>query len=292
MEVRMQEVEHVTVVGAGTMGRGIAAAAARAGYEVVLYDLTEALVAQALSSINTGLESSLAAGRTTAAAIAAVWNRIRGCAEQQQALESADLVIEAIPEDIDLKRSVWKGLVRHIPEDALLASNTSSLSITELGEASGRGDRFLGMHFFNPVDRMPLLELVRAPATSEEALETARSVGERLGKTIIVVKDSPGFVTSRLGVALGLEAIRMLEEGVAGAADIDLAMESGYRHPMGPLKLTDLVGLDVRLAIAEHLHNALGSEVFRPPELLRRMVAEGRLGRKSGRGFYEWDQPR
>jgi 3-hydroxybutyryl-CoA dehydrogenase len=188
-----------------------------------------------------------------------------------------------------VKQRIFRELDAAAPAGAVLASNTSSLSIAKIGAATKRPGQVIGMHFFNPVPVMPLLELVRAEATSDATLAAAVAVAKRLGKEAIVVRDSPGFATSRLGVLLGLEAIRMFEAGVASAEDIDKAMTLGYRHPMGPLRLTDLVGLDVRLAIAEHLHRELRSEAFCPPELMRRMVADGLLGKKSGRGFYRWD---
>jgi 3-hydroxybutyryl-CoA dehydrogenase len=202
-------------------------------------------------------------------------------------LAGVALVIEAVPEDMSLKAKILSECLTHAPHDALLASNTSSLSITELGARVGAPDRTLGMHFFNPPPVMELLELVRGVATSDKTIERARSIAKAVGKTSILVNDAPGFATSRLGVILGAEAMRMLETGVATAADIDRAMKLGYRHPMGPLELTDLVGLDVRLAILEHLHREIG-EQFRPPAILRKLVRAGHLGKKSGRGFYVW----
>lgn len=216
--------------------------------------------------------------------------RLRGVADLAEAVENADLVVEAIPESMELKTGLLQAIEAAARRDAILASNTSSLSIDALGSALESPERFLGLHFFNPVHIMALVEVVHGPRTSvvvrEKGVEFARS----LGKEPILVKDSPGFASSRLGVALGLEAMRMLEEGVASAADIDRAMELGYRHPMGPLRLTDLVGLDVRLGIARYLHETLGAEHFRPPAILQRLVDEGRLGRKSGRGFYDWEE--
>ena len=200
-------------------------------------------------------------------------------------------MIEAVPERMALKREIFTALDEAAAEDALLASNTSSLSISEMQAATRRPQRMLGLHFFNPVHINRLVEIVRGRGTSEDAIARALGFVARIGKEAIVVNDSPGFATSRLGVLLGLEAMRMLEEGVASAADIDRALELGYRHPMGPLRLTDLVGLDVRLDIARYLHEQLGAECFRPPRILERMVAEGRLGRKSGRGFYDWEEP-
>jgi len=203
----------------------------------------------------------------------------------------ADLVVEAIPESLDLKRDLFARLDAAAPAAAVLATNTSSLPVASIAAATSRPGRVVGMHFFNPVHLMPLLEVVRAEGTSPEVVDLAVATGRRMGKEPIVVRDSPGFASSRLGVVLGLEAIRMVEEEVASPEDIDKAMTLGYRHPMGPLRLTDLVGLDVRLAIAEHLHRELRSEAFRPPALMRRMVAEGKLGKKVGQGFYRWEDP-
>jgi 3-hydroxybutyryl-CoA dehydrogenase len=190
---------------------------------------------------------------------------------------------------MDLKRAALGEVERVAARDFVFATNTSSLSITEIARAAGRPERVVGMHFFNPVHIMRLVEIVVGAQTSDETVEAARAVGRRMKKEPITVRDVPGFASSRLGVALGLEAMRMLEEEVASAKDIDTAMQLGYNHPMGPLRLTDLVGLDVRLSIAEYLHRTLGSETFRPPEILRRMVADGRLGKKSGEGFYNWN---
>jgi 3-hydroxybutyryl-CoA dehydrogenase len=218
-----------------------------------------------------------------------ILGRIRSVPSIGAAVSGADLVIEAVPESLDLKRQVFREVEKLAPSTAVLASNTSSFRIGGIAEATSCADRVVGMHFFNPVPVMALLEVVRATDTSDETVTTALASGRRMGKEPIVVRDSPGFATSRLGVLLGLEAMRMLEEGVATAEDIDKAMTLGYRHPMGPLRLTDLVGLDVRLAIAEHLHRELGSEAFRPPPLLSRMVREGKLGKKTGQGFYRWE---
>jgi 3-hydroxybutyryl-CoA dehydrogenase len=284
----MTEIRRVTVIGAGAMGHGIAQVAAAAGFEVRLNDVSSEAVDKGLAGIRRNLDKGVEKGKVTPEAREATLARIEGEPELGRAVSDADLVVEAVPESIDLKRELFGRVDAAAPSGAILASNTSSLPIGRLAEATNRPGSVLGMHFFNPVHLMPLLEIVCGDRTSEETLETALSVAGRLGKEPIVVRDSPGFATSRLGVALGLEAIRMFEEGVASAEDIDKAMELGYRHPMGPLRLTDLVGLDVRLAIAEHLHRELRSETFRPPALMRRMVAEGRLGRKSGRGFYEW----
>ncbi|HEX7958247.1 MAG TPA: 3-hydroxyacyl-CoA dehydrogenase family protein, partial [Pyrinomonadaceae bacterium] len=227
-------------------------------------------------------------GKVTDEERARTLSRIRATTRLEET-GACDLFVEAVPERLDLKRETLRAVEGLGPADFIFATNTSSLSITEIAEAARRPDLVVGMHFFNPVHLMRLVEIVVGRETSPETVEAVRAVAVGMGKEPIVVRDVPGFASSRLGVALGLEAMRMLEEGVAGAKDIDTAMELGYNHPMGPLRLTDLVGLDVRLHIAEYLHARLGSERFRPPELLRRMVAEGRLGKKSGEGFYRWE---
>ncbi|MHC4470313.1 MAG: 3-hydroxyacyl-CoA dehydrogenase family protein [Planctomycetota bacterium] len=282
------EMRSICVVGAGTMGHGIAQTAAAAGLDVVLVDMTDELVSRGIASIESSLEKRVAKGKMEAEAAEEIVGRISTGTDPEAPSGETDLVVEAIPEDLELKRDLFRRLARVARPDTILASNTSSLSLTRIAEAVDRPERVIGAHFFNPVPVMALLEVVRAEQTSEDTVARTRAFGERLGKTVIVVKDSPGFATSRLGVVLGLEAMRMLEQGVASAEDIDRAMELGYRHPMGPLKLTDLVGLDVRLNIAEHLHRELGGEQYRPPEILRALVAEGRLGKKSGRGFHDW----
>ena len=278
----------IAIIGAGTMGHGIAQVAVLAGFEVRLCDAAPGVLDRAQAQIRAGLEKTIEKGKLDAAGRDAALARLATASDVRSAVRDADLVIEAIPERIELKRDLFATLEEAAPASALLASNTSSLRIGAIAEGRRRPERILGMHFFNPVPVMALLEIVVHPGTAPEALEQARAIGERLGKTCIVVQDSPGFASSRLGIALGLEAIRMVEQGVASPQDIDTAMELGYRHPMGPLRLTDVVGLDVRLAIAESLHRELQSEAFRPPRLLVEMVREGRLGKKSGRGFYEW----
>jgi 3-hydroxybutyryl-CoA dehydrogenase len=262
--------------------------AARAGYTVRLFDVAGDALARGLNAIDADLRTGVEKGKVSPEERAAALDRIAGEPDLRKAVVGAAIVIEAAPEDLVLKRRIFTDLAVHAAPEALLATNTSSLPVGEIAAAVPHPERVAGMHFFNPVHLMPLLEIVKAEATSEATIARAAGAGTRMGKECIVVRDVPGFATSRLGVVLGLEAMRMLESGVASAEDIDKAMTLGYRHPLGPLRLTDLVGLDVRLAIAEHLHRALGSEAFRPPELLRRMVAEGRLGKKSGRGFYEW----
>ena len=284
----MSAIRRITVVGAGTMGHGIAQVAAMAGRRVRLFDVSAALIDRGLQAIRGNLDQGVEKGKLTAGERDSTLARLQPAPELETAAAAADLIVEAVPEKIDLKRELFARLDAAAPAHAVLASNTSSLSIAAIAAATRHPGRVIGMHFFNPVHLLPLVEIVRAVGTSEETVAVAVAEGRALGKEPIVVRDSPGFASSRLGLVLGLEAIRMLEQEVASAEDIDKAMTLGYRHPMGPLRLTDLVGLDVRLAIAEHLHRELGSEAFRPPDLLRRMVDEGRLGKKAGRGFYEW----
>ena len=257
-------------------------------YLTRLHDVSEERIQQGLEAIRRNLDRGIEKGKVTEAQRDELVGRLRAAPDLEAAAADSDLIVEAVPEKIDLKRELFGRLDRVAREEALLGSNTSSLSIGRIAEATRRPDRVIGMHFFNPVHLMPLLELVRADSTSDETVERSLAYARRLGKEPIVVHDTPGFATSRLGLVLGLEAMRMFEQGVASAEDIDKAMVLGYRHPMGPLRLTDLVGLDVRLAIAEHLHRELKSDAFRAPEVLRRMVGEGKLGRKSGSGFYEW----
>lgn len=280
----------IVVVGAGTMGHGIAQVAAQAGYRVALVDTQREYVERGLQRIAANLEQGVTRGKLESAARDAALARISGGTDVAGAAGEARLCIEAVPERMELKTEVLAQLERGAPEDAVLASNTSSLSITELQRAMVRSARVVGLHFFNPVHINPLVEVVRGADTSATVMERALEFVARIGKEAVVVNDSPGFATSRLGVLLGLEAMRMVEQGVATAADIDRAMELGYRHPMGPLRLTDLVGLDVRLDIARYLFDKLGESQFRPPRILEQMVAEGRLGQKTGRGFYEWGQ--
>jgi len=281
-------VETIAVLGAGTMGHGIAQVAAMAGYATRLFDIDEEAVAAGSRRIEANLDKGIRRGKVEPEvrdrAIAALTTHT----VLAEAADGADAIIEAAPEKLELKRQILAECADAAGPDTLLATNTSSLSIGGIAEPVPAPARVLGMHFFNPVHIMALLEIVRGPETSAESVERARAIGERMGKTPIVVHDSPGFASSRLGVVLGLEAIRMLEEGVASAEDIDTAMRLGYRHPMGPLRLGDLVGLDVRLDIARYLHRELGSPRFEPPALLERMVAEGKLGQKTGEGFYRW----
>lgn len=282
-----QTIETIGVIGAGTMGHGIAQVAAAAGYRVILRDLDRDTLAQGIRAIERNLAKGIQLGKLTEADRDQTLEYIHGTTHLEK-LYQADLIVEAVPERLELKQALLRELDSNSQRQFIFASNTSSLSITEIARDSRHPERVVGMHFFNPVHVMRLLEIVVGQETSDETLQTAKEVGRRLRKEPIVVKDVPGFASSRLGVVLGLEAMRMFEQGVASAQDIDKAMELGYNHPMGPLKLTDLVGLDVRLNIAEYLHRTLASEAFRPPEVLRRMVNEGKLGKKSGEGFYTW----
>jgi len=279
----------IAVIGTGTMGRGIAYLASVAGYDTVLHDSDAAALDAARESIESTLAKGIEKKKISADDAHAAIERMQMVADLEPAVRDADLIIEAVPENFDLKKNLFAQADLFCAEEAILASNTSSISITKLAGNVERRDRFVGMHFFNPPHVMKLIELVRGERTSDATLESVRAVAEKMGKTPIVVSDSPGFATSRLGLAIGLEAMRMLEEGVATAADIDRAMELGYNHPMGPLRLTDLVGLDVRLGIAEYLAETLGPR-FEPPQSLRDMVRDGKLGKKTGRGFYEWNE--
>ncbi len=278
----------VAVLGAGTMGRGIAQVSAAKGNPTRLTDVDEARARAALADIAAQLEKLVQKGKLTSDARHATLSNLSLAPTAATACEGADVVIEAIVEDMGAKAALLAGVLPALDPRALVATNTSSLSITELGGRLGVAERTVGLHFFNPVPVMELVEVVRGLKTTPETVERAVDFARSLGKTPIVVNDVPGFATSRLGVVLGVEAMRMVEQGVASAADIDRGMELGYRHPMGPLKLTDLVGLDVRLAILEHLHREIGDQ-FRPPPLLRQMVRAGKLGKKSGEGFYRWE---
>ena len=283
-------IERVTVLGAGVMGHGIAQVASMAGHRVTLHDPDAAAADRGLARIRANLDKGVSLGKVREEERAEALDRISPEPSLAAACERADLVVEAAPERMEMKRSLFRDLEAAAPPSALLATNTSSLSIDAIAEVLAEPERFLGLHFFNPVHLMALVEVVRGSRTGEATLDAGVAFARGLGKDPIVVRDAPGFASSRLGVALGLEAMRMVEEDVAEPADIDKAMVLGYRHPMGPLRLTDLVGLDVRLAIAEYLHEKLGGERFRPPAILRRMVEEGKLGRKTGEGFYRWDK--
>jgi 3-hydroxybutyryl-CoA dehydrogenase len=279
----------ITVLGAGTMGHGIAHVCAMAGYSTRLFDVRRELVDAGLAKVALNLETGVQKGKVTAEQKAAALALLTGEADLAAAARGADLVIEAVPEKLELKQSLFREVAAVVGGSAILATNTSSLSVTAIASGVPGPERVIGTHFFNPVHVMKLLEIVVGQQTAPAVLATIQAFGARVGKDCIVVRDSPGFATSRLGLVIGLEAIRMVEEGVASAEDIDKAMCLGYGFPMGPLRLTDLVGLDVRLSIAEYLsaHLQEGAH-FRPPALLRAMVADGKLGKKSGQGFYKW----
>jgi 3-hydroxybutyryl-CoA dehydrogenase len=277
----------VVVIGAGTMGHGIAHVAALSGFATVLVDVDAEPLERGLAAIRRNLDQGVQKGKVTALDRDQALARLQGSLDLDASVANAEIVIEAVPESLGLKKSLFERLDRAAPLGALLGTNTSSLPVSEIASASKRPERVVGMHFFNPVHIMDLLEIIEGEHTSNASVLRAKAFGERLGKTCIVVRDTPGFATSRLGLALGLEAMRMLEDGVARAEDIDTALTLGYRHPIGPLRLTDLVGLDVRLAIAEHLARTLGDR-FEPPRILRKLVSEGKLGKKAGQGFYDW----
>jgi 3-hydroxybutyryl-CoA dehydrogenase len=271
------------------MGHGIAQVAAAAGFAVIMRDPNPEALARGGQSIEQNLAKAIQLNKISAPDRDHILQRISHVTRLEE-ISGADLVIEAAPENLELKQSLMREVEALVGRDCIFATNTSSLSIGEIAAASTRPERVVGMHFFNPVHIMRLVEIVVGEQTSGETTATVRAVATRMKKEPIIVRDVPGFASSRLGVTLGLEAMRMFEQGVASARDIDTAMELGYNHPMGPLRLTDLVGLDVRLHIAEYLHGKLGSEAFRPPQILLRMVSEGKLGKKSGEGFYKWNE--
>ena len=282
-------IERVAVIGAGTMGAGIAQVCAQAGWKTALFDAFPDGLERGMQRIDAFWNKGIARGKTTAEQKEAWAANLRAESDMQTAVQDADLVIEAVPEIPELKASIFEQLDAMAPSHAILGTNTSSLSIASIANATNRGDKVIGMHFFNPVPIMELLELVRHEGTCEETIALAQAAGEAMKKTTILVKDVPGFATSRLGVVLGNEAIRMLADGVASAEDIDKAMVLGYKHPMGPLKLTDLVGLDVRRDILLNLQRSFNDDRYAPHPLLEEMVEKGRLGKKSGQGFFDWN---
>ena len=278
----------VAVVGAGTMGHGIAYVAALAGFDVRLTDSRPEALKLAVGRVTDLLAVAVRRGKLAEPDRAAAAGRLHAEPDLAPTVADAEVVIEAVREHLGTKQQLFAEVERMAPADALLATNTSSLSVAAIAAAVRDQSRVVGMHFFNPVHAMQLVEVVTQPRMASQSVERAVAFAKALGKEPIVVKDSPGFASSRLGVALGLEAMRMLEQGIASAEDIDKAMELGYNHPMGPLKLTDVVGLDVRLAIAEYLFQALEDRQFEPPQILRDKVAKGELGKKTGKGFYSW----
>jgi len=283
-----QQVEVIAVLGAGTMGRGIAHVSALGGFETHLYDVDTGVLERALGTIHRNLGKGVDLGKVEADAADRARQSLSIGTDLAVAVGQADLVIEAVPESMEIKIETIRQVEAAAPPEALLASNTSGLSITEMAAVSGRPPRFAGMHFFNPVHVMRLIELVRGLETSDETMATLQAVGERMGKECVVVNESPGFVTSRINALIGNEAFRMLESGVATAADIDKALKLGLNHPMGPFEMVDLVGLDIRLGVLRHLQATLG-DLYRPSQLLVQYVQAGRLGRKAGRGVYDYD---
>jgi 3-hydroxybutyryl-CoA dehydrogenase len=277
----------IAVIGAGTMGRGIAYAAALGGYQTVLEDVSRPVLEQAMVWIRESFEEGVARGKVEASVRDRALSLISTAADVKDAIRDAELIIEAVPEELEMKLELFTILDKFAKTGAVFASNTSSLSITDFTDVTVSRDRCIGMHFFNPVPKMRLIELVKTPHTSEETVAICHEVARRMGKEVVVVNEAPGFITTRINALIGNEAFNMLEAGIATAEDIDKAVKLGLNHPMGPFELVDLVGLDVRLKILEYLHSTLG-EKYRPNALLRRYVHEGRLGRKTGRGVYEY----
>ena len=280
-------ITRISVLGAGTMGHGIAHAAMSAGYETTLYDVSAESLAKALDAIASIVARNLEVPRPSETGVESVYHQFATTTDLSSAVADADFIIEAVPERIDVKLALMADIDRLAPPHALIATNTSALSITELAGATRRAPQVAGMHFFNPVHKMKLVEIVRALESSEETLRAVDDVARRMGKETVLVRESPGFITTRVNVSIGNEAFYMLMEGVASARDIDKALKLGLNHPMGPFELVDLVGLDTRLSILEYLHRSLG-EKYRPCPLLAQYVKAGRLGRKAGKGVYEY----
>jgi 3-hydroxybutyryl-CoA dehydrogenase len=281
-------VQSITVLGAGTMGRGIAQVAAAGGYQTCLFDVESQALHEAGERIRGNLEKGVSLGKVSREVADLARRNLRLSSDLESAVSGAELVIEAVPESMELKTRLFSQISQFAPADTYFASNTSGLSITEMATASGRPQKFAGMHFFNPVHLMKLVELVRGLETSDQTTAVMRSVAEKMGKQVVTVNESPGFVTSRINALIGNEAFRMLEQGLASARDIDTALKLGLNHPMGPFEMVDLVGLDVRLSILQHLQETLG-DLYRPSSRLIQYVKAGRLGRKTGRGVYVYD---
>lgn len=281
------EVRTIAVIGAGTMGRGIAYASALAGYQTILEDISESRLEEATGWIRDALDEGVSRGKVDPVNRAAAAKRLKTANKAEEAIRDAELIIEAVPEEMEMKLELFTIFDKFAKANAVFASNTSSLSITEMSDVTVCRERCIGMHFFNPVPKMKLIELVKTPFTSEETVATCREVGRRMGKETVVVRDSPGFITSRVSALISNEAFAILEAGIASPEDIDRALKLGLNHPMGPLELVDLVGLDVCLDVLDYLHQTLG-EKYRPSPLLQRYVKEGRLGCKAGRGVFEY----
>ena len=283
----MAEIKTIAVIGAGIMGRGIAHVAALGGYRTILEDLIPGALRKAESEIRANLDKAVELKKISSDDASGALSRLEYAGSVEEAAREADLVIEAVPEEMESKIEIFTLLDKICRPSTVLASNTSSLSITEIASVTYRAKKCLGMHFFNPVHKMKLLEIVRALETDDETIAAAVNVGRRMSKDVVVIKESPGFITSRINAMIGNEAFHMLQEGIASASDIDKALKLGLNHPMGPFELVDLVGLDTRLHILEYLHKTLG-EKYRPAPLLVQYVKAGRLGKKSGRGVYDY----
>ncbi|HSS95412.1 MAG TPA: 3-hydroxyacyl-CoA dehydrogenase NAD-binding domain-containing protein [Terriglobales bacterium] len=285
----MAEIKTIAVIGAGTMGRGIAHVAALGGYRTILEDLLPNALRRAESEIRDNLDKAVGLGKVSSGDAQAAVGRLEYAGSVEDAAREADLVIEAVPEELESKIEIFTLLDKVCRPGTILASNTSSLSITEISGVTYRAAQCVGMHFFNPVHKMKLIEIIRAAQTDDETIAAAVEVGKRMGKEIVVIKESPGFITSRINAMIGNEAFYMLGEGIASAEDIDKALKLGLNHPMGPFELVDLVGLDTRLHILDYLHRTLG-EKYKPAPLLVEYVRAGRLGKKVGKGVYEYPE--
>ncbi len=282
-------VNTIAVIGAGTMGRGIAYVAAFGGYNTVLEDISRPMLERAAHWIRQSFDEGVTKGKVQAGVRDKALSLISTASNVEDAIRDADLIIEAVPEELEMKLELFTIFDKFAKTGAIFASNTSSLSITDFTDVTVSRDRCIGMHFFNPVPKMRLIELVRTPHTSDATVAACREVAGRMGKEVVIVNEAPGFITTRINALIGNEAFNMLEAGIASPEDIDKALKLGLNHPMGPFELVDLVGLDVRLNILEYLHRTLG-EKYRPNSLLRQYVQEGRLGRKAGRGVYDYSQ--
>jgi 3-hydroxybutyryl-CoA dehydrogenase len=285
----MAEIKTISVIGAGIMGRGIAHVAALGGYRTILEDILPASLRRAESEIRANLDKAAELGKVKKEDTDAAFKRIEYASTPEEAAREADLVIEAVPEEMESKIEIFTLLDKVCKPHTILATNTSSMSVTEIASVTYRAPKCVGMHFFNPVHKMKLLEVVRALETDDATIAAVSEVGKRMGKEVVVIREAPGFITSRVNALIGNEAFRMLEEGIAPPADIDKALKLGLNHPMGPFEMVDLVGLDTRLHILEYLHRTLG-ERFRPTPLMIQYVKAGRLGRKAGRGVYDYPE--
>lgn len=283
------DIKTIAVIGAGTMGRGIAYAAAFGGYTTVLEDISPQMLEESTRWITRSFDEGVARGKVDANIRDRALSLIATASSVEGAIRDADLIIEAVPEEMEMKMELFTIFDKFSKPHAIFASNTSSLSISDMSDLTVSRERCIGMHFFNPVPKMKLIELVKTPLTSQNTVDVCTEVGRRMGKEVVLVQESPGFITTRVNALIGNEAFAMLEAGIASAEDIDKALKLGLNHPMGPFELVDLVGLDVRLSILEYLHQTLG-EKYRPNRLLKQYVQEGRLGRKSGRGVYDYSE--